>query len=88
MVWPLRPPYLFLCTGLDGAADFESGVAIAVSSNEIVGSGEVTDLAGFRKTHGRRAAIYVHLLATTLAARRAIVEDLRPEARAELRLAA
>ena len=81
--------YLFSCTGLDGAADFESGVAIAVSENEIVWSGEVADLAELPKdAPAKRAAIYVHLLATTLAARRAVIDDLRPEECAELRLAA
>ena len=81
--------YLFSCTGLDGAADFESGVAIAVSGSEIVWSGEIAELLELPKDAPRRAgAIYVHLLASTLAARRAIVEDLRPEGHAELRLAA
>jgi hypothetical protein len=81
--------YLFSCTGLSGAADFESGVAIAVSGNEIVWSGEVNELIELPKdAPARRAAIYVHLLASTLIARRAVIEDLRPEALAELRLAA
>ena len=81
--------YLFSCTGLSGAADFESGVAIAVSGTEIVWSGEIAELIALPKdAAARRAAIYVHLLASTLAARRAIVDDLRPEAHAELRLAA
>jgi hypothetical protein len=81
--------YLFSCTGLCGAADFESGVAIAVSGTEVIWSGEIAELLALSKdAPARRAAIYVHLLASTRAARRAIVEDLHPAAQAELRLAA
>lgn len=81
--------YLFSCTGLSGAADFESGVAIAVNGHEIVWSGEVAELAELPKeAPARRAAIYVHLLAATLAARRDVIDDLRPEQHAQLRLAA
>ena len=64
-------------------------MAIAVSGNEIVWSGEIAELAELPKdAPARGASIYVHLLASTLAARRAVVEDLRPEVQAELRLAA
>jgi len=81
--------YLFSCTGLDGAADFESGVAIAVSGREIVWIGEVAELSMLSKdAPARRAAIHLHLLAATLAERRDVIDDLRPEERAELRLAA
>jgi hypothetical protein len=81
--------YLFSCTGFSGAADFESGVVIAVSGTEIVWSGEVAELLDLPKdAPARRAAIYIHLLASTLAARRAIADDLRPAVHAEFRLAA
>jgi len=36
----------------------------------------------------RQAAIYLHLLATTLQARRAVIDDLRPAEPDRLRLAA
>lgn len=81
--------YLFSCTGLRGAADFESGIAIAVSGKDIVWVGEVADLSRLAKdAPARRAAIHVHLLATTLGERRAVIEDLRPIEEVQLRLAA
>ena len=81
--------YLFSCTGFPGAADFESGIAIAVSGNDIVWIGEVAEFAGLAKdAPARRAAIHVHLLATTLEERRAVIEDLRPVEEPQLRLAA
>ncbi len=81
--------YLFTCMGADAAADFESGVAIAVSGGQIVWIGEVAALARMAEySVPRRAEIYVHLLAATLAERRAVIEDLRPEERVSLRLAA
>lgn len=81
--------YLFTCTGADSAADFESGVAIAVSGGQIVWIGEVASLARMEEDAlPRRAEIYVHLLASTLAERRAVIEDMRPEERVRLRLAA
>jgi hypothetical protein len=81
--------YLFSCTGLSGAADFESGVAIAVSGTEVIWSGEIAELLGLpNEAPAKRGAIYVHLLASTRAARRAIVEDLCPAAQVEFRLAA
>jgi hypothetical protein len=81
--------YLFSCTGLGGAADFETGVAIAVSGREIIWIGEVGELARLPKdAPARRAAIHVHLLAATLAERRAIIDDLRPALEVPLRLAA
>jgi hypothetical protein len=71
--------YLFSCTGLRGAADFESGIAIAVSGKDIIWVGEVGELSSLPKdAPARRAAIHVHLLATTLGERRAVIEDLRP----------
>jgi len=81
--------YLFTCMGAGAAADFESGVAIAISGGQIVWVGEVAELARMAKHSApRRAEVYVHLLATTLAERRAVVEDLRPDERVTLRLAA
>ena len=81
--------YLFSCTGFRGAADFESGIAIAVSGKEIVWVGEIAELSSLAKdAPERRAAIHVHLLATTLEERRVAIEDLRPMAEAQLRLAA
>ena len=81
--------YLFTCTGASTAADFESGVAIAVSGGQIVWIGEVAALSRMAEDAGpRRAEVYVHLLAATLAERRAVIEDLRPEERVRLRLAA
>lgn len=83
--------YLFTCTSAAALADFDSGVAIAVSGERIVWAGDVTELARMPAgAPARRAAIYVHLLAATLAERRAVVSDLQP-AEAEprhLRLAA
>jgi len=82
--------YLFSCTGLRGAADFESGIAIAVSGKDIIWVGEVAELSGLAlDASARRAAIHVHLLATTLVERRAVIEDLRPAVEElQLRLAA
>ncbi len=81
--------YLFTCTGIRGVADFESGVAIAVSGGQIVWIGEVAELSRMAgDAVPRRAEIYVHLLAATLAERRSLIDDLRPEERVRLRLAA
>jgi hypothetical protein len=81
--------YLFSCTGAGAAADFESGVAIAVSGGQIVWIGEVAEFSRMAEhSVPRRAEIYVHLLAATLAERRALIEDLRPEEAVRLRLAA
>jgi len=81
--------YLFTCTGSDALADFEAGLAIAVSNGEIIWIGEVAALARMpADSRERRAAIYVHFLATTLAERRAAAADLRPVERVPLRLAA
>jgi hypothetical protein len=81
--------YLFTCTGVDAISDFEEAVAIAVSDGRIIWSGEVTALARLpAAAPPRRAAIYMHLLAADLAERRAIIEDLSPGERAQLRLAA
>jgi hypothetical protein len=71
--------YLFTCMSGAAAAELESGVAIAVSGERIVWTGQVGELAMLPSdAPARRAAIYVHLLATTLAERRGIVWDLRP----------
>ena len=81
--------YLFSCTGARAASDFESGVAIAVSGGQIVWTGEVAALAKMDdKALPRRSEVYVHLLAATLAERRAVIEDLRPEEVVRFRLAA
>ena len=81
--------YLFTCTGSAGIADFDSGVAIAVSDEKIVWAGEVATLARMpADSQPRRAAIYLHLLASGPDERRAVIEDLRPAARVPLRLAA
>lgn len=81
--------YLFTCTGASAATDFESGVAIAVSGGEIVWIGEVEVLGRMpAEALPRRAELYVHLLATTLAERRAVIGDLRPAETMRLRLAA
>lgn len=81
--------YLFSCTGIGSAADFESGVAIAASGEDIVWAGEVAELLRLpRDAPARLASVYIHLLATTLADRRAVIEDLYQEEPAELRLAA
>jgi hypothetical protein len=80
--------YLFTCIGAGALADFDCGVAIAVSGGETVWIGDVTELAAMPAgSRARRAEIYVHLLASTLAERRAVIADMRP-ARQELRLAA
>ncbi len=81
--------YLFTCTGADGTDDFESGVAIAVKAGQIIWIGEVAELQQLdARAAARRAEVYVHLLAATLAERRAVIEDLRPAERTRLRLAA
>ena len=81
--------YVFTCTGAMSLSDFEDGVAIAVSRGEIVWSGHVTALARMPADAApRQAAIYLHLLATTLQARRAVIDDLRPAEPDRLRLAA
>ena len=84
-----RRRYLFTCMSAGAAADFESGVAIAVSGGQIVWIGEVGEFSGMAEdTAPRRAEVYVHLLAATLAERRALIDDLRPEETVRLRLAA
>jgi hypothetical protein len=81
--------YLFTCTGADAAENFDGGVVIAVSGGQIVWIGEVAALQRMPAGSGpRRAEIYVHLLADSLAERRDIIEDLRPEEIVRLRLAA
>jgi hypothetical protein len=81
--------YLFTCTGTDALPDFEDGVAIAVSGGRTIWTGEVAALARLPADAApRRAAIYLHLLASTLDARRAIIDDLRPAEAPYLRLAA
>lgn len=72
--------YLFTCMSLAAAADLEGGVAIAVSGEHIVWIGDVGELAHLPpEAPARRAAVYVHLLASTLAERRGVIWDLRPE---------
>jgi len=81
--------YLFTCMGADAASDCEGAVGIAVSGGQIVWIGEAAELARMdREALPRRAEVYVHLLAATLAERRAVIEDLRPEERVRIRLAA
>lgn len=81
--------YLFTCVGVNAAIDCEGAVGMAVSGGQIVWIGEVAELARMdAEALPRRAEVYVHLLAETLAERRLIVEDLRPEERVRLRLAA
>ena len=81
--------YLFTCTGAESVQDFDSGVAIAVSGGRIVWIGEVAALRNAPAySLPRRAEIYVHFLAESLAQRQEIVADLRPEERVRLRLAA
>jgi hypothetical protein len=72
--------YLFSCTGVAALADFEEGIAMAVRGERIVWVGEVAALARMPEQAGpRRAAIYLHLLATTAEEQRAVIEDLRPQ---------
>ena len=82
--------YLFTRMENNAAAELESGVAIAVSGERIVWIGQVAELALLAiDAPPRRAAVYVHLLAATLAERRGVMWDLRPaEAEGHLRLAA
>jgi len=81
--------YLFTCMDADTAADFETAVALAVSGGQIVWTGESRDLGRMdARALPRRAEIYVHLLAATLADRRRVIDDLRPEEPTRLRLAA
>lgn len=82
--------YLFTCMANAAAAQLESGVAISVSGERIVWIGEVAELAlQPRDAPAWQAAVYVHLLAATLAERRGVVWDLRPaEGEGQLQLAA
>ena len=87
--------YLFTAaesgTGSDSGAmaDFGDGVAIAVRAGAIVWSGDMAALAFMPRTAWRhRVDLYVHLLAATPEARRAVVEDLRPQQGEHLKLAA
>lgn len=78
--------YLFTCMNAADAAGLESGVAIAVDGERIVWLGQVEELA---RAPVRGAAVYVHLLASTVADRRGVIWDLRPsECAGHLRLAA
>jgi hypothetical protein len=92
LYWTGRSGRRYLFTHMENAAaaELESGVAIAVSADQIVWVGEVAELALLPSdAPARRAAIYVHLLAATLADRRGVIWDLRPaEAEGQLRLAA
>jgi hypothetical protein len=82
--------YLFTCMSNNAAAELESGVAIAVSGERIIWTGQVGELALLPgDAPARRAATYVHLLASTLAERHGVIWDLRPvEDEGRLRLAA
>ena len=89
--WHGRSGRRYLFTAADGAgiADFDEGVAILVRAGVILWAGEVGALAEAADVAGRPgAAFYVHLLATTEGERCAVVEDLRPDEGAHLRLAA
>src|SRR5215204_1258141 len=84
-----RQRYLFTCTDSAGISDFLEGVAIAAIDGTVVWTGEVSQLALMAvTTWPRRAALYVHLLASTPEERRAVIEDLRPSVGGHLRLAA
>jgi hypothetical protein len=82
--------YLFTSMNAGDAAELESGVAIAVDGERIIWVGEVGELAMLPgHAPARKAAVYVHLLAATLAERRGVIWDLRPvETAGHLRLAA
>lgn len=81
--------YLFTCTGGSAATDFECGVALAVAGGEIIWIGEVAELSQMpADALPRRVELYVHLLAATLAERRALIADLRSAEPVRLRLAA
>lgn len=82
-------PYLFTRTGEDALADFEDGVAIVASGGRPLWIGDAAALALMpREAPARRGTIYLHLLAATAEARRAIIDDLRPAEIPHLRLAA
>lgn len=81
--------YLFTSTGGDTVGDFSDGVAIAVRAGSIVWAGAVSAFEAMPATAWtRRAALYVHLIAATDAERRALIDDLRPDERCHLKLAA
>jgi hypothetical protein len=81
--------YLFTCTSANSLGDFDEGVAIAVIGDRTIWVGDVAALARMPSDSApHRAAIYLHLLAPTAAARQAIIEDLRPIEISHLRLAA
>ncbi|MBA3519723.1 MAG: hypothetical protein H0T75_19260 [Rhizobiales bacterium] len=81
--------YLFTATDPASLADFDDCVAMAVHSGLIAWVGEVAALARMKAAARYcRAAIYVHLLAATDEERGAVIEDLRPSGRAQLRHAA
>ena len=81
--------YLFTCTEAGGIGDFAEGVAIVVSSGEIVWTGEVAALASRPQAADLPGtAVHIHFLAATPDEQRAVIEDLRPAQGAHLRLAA
>ena len=81
--------YLFTCTDWRSLGDFAEGVAIAVAGGAIVWSGEIAAFLSLPPSaEARRAALYVHLLASSPEERRAVIADLRPAEGTHLRLAA
>jgi hypothetical protein len=80
--------YLFSEIDAGSAADFGDSVAIATTSGRIVWAGCGSDLPGHRSNVPRDAQFSVHLLANTAEECRRIIDDLRPEQRPCLKLAA
>ena len=78
--------YLFTRIEAPTLGEYEDAVAVAVKGDEIVWVGE----ARSESAADRSAAceVFVHLLAATSSARRAIVEDFATAAAPHLRLAA
>ena len=79
--------YLFTRTDPAGLEDFRGAVILAVRFGQVVWAGES---AADARRHGasRGTGLYVHLLATSAAARREIVADFTPELAPQPALAA
>ena len=72
--------YLFTATDHAGLSDFGDGVAICVVGGQVVWAGDCATLAAMPRAAGlNRPAYYVHLLASSEAAREAVADDLAPE---------
>lgn len=88
--WVGRSTRRYLFSEIDAASapDFDDSVVIATVSGRIVWVGCGSELAGPWPSIPRDAQVSVHLLANTAEECRGILNDLRPEQRPYLKLAA